>query len=190
MFNIEKLIQACGYILKKYDRKLNYTKLIKLLYIADKEALKESFVTISGDEYVCMPNGPVLSKLYDLVRNRYGNKDIQSQSLWNARFATDGYDIIALLSDYPEGKLSDYEKKVLDHVDFLYHGKTFGEMIDLVHDKNVCPEWSDPGDTSRPLPLAEILKSVGYSDIEIEWAIKETQTFDKEDQLLSELALV
>ena len=62
LFNLEKLIQACNYLLKKNNYSLNYTKLIKLLYLADKESLKGAIQTISGDTYVSMDNGPVLSK--------------------------------------------------------------------------------------------------------------------------------
>jgi len=187
VINIEKMVQVCGYILKKYNGKLNYTKLIKLLYLADKEALKESAVTISGDDYVCMPHGPVLTVIYDLIRNRYGHKDINAQALWNTRFLSDSYDLITLISHYPEGKLSEYEKSVLDGVDNQYHNKGFGEMIDLVHDRKICPEWRDPGDSSLPLPFAEVLKSVGYSDDEIKWAVAEREVFAEEEQRFDEL---
>jgi hypothetical protein len=49
MMDIEKLVQICGYVLRKYNYTLNYTKLIKLLYLADKEALSQSDHTITGN---------------------------------------------------------------------------------------------------------------------------------------------
>jgi hypothetical protein len=188
MLNVEKLIQACGYILKKYGGRLNYTKLTKLLYLADKEALKESLVTISGDEYVCMTNGPVLSGLYDLIRNKYRG-DMNAQSLWNARFMRDGYELVYIPSDYPNGKMSAYEKEVLDRIDERYHQMGFSDLISLVHDKAVCPEWSDPGQGSAsPLSLCKVLESVGYGDDEITWFLEEKETFGEEHRQFDGLA--
>ena len=46
--DIERLIQVVYYILKKYDNTLNYTKLIKLLYLADRKAIDETDSSING----------------------------------------------------------------------------------------------------------------------------------------------
>ncbi|MDR1916804.1 MAG: SocA family protein [Synergistaceae bacterium] len=190
MFNVEKLIQVCGYILKKYDGRLNYTKLIKLLYLADKEALKESLITISDDEYVCMTNGPVLISLYDLIRNRYSNNDdINAQSLWNARFIKDGYDLVYISPQYPEGKMSEYDKDVIDRIDAQYHDKSHGELINAVHRREICPEWTDPGHgTTSPLHLEKILKSIGCSDKEILWFLEEKEIYEEEDRHFDKIA--
>ena len=37
--NFKKLVQVVNYVLAKDDYRLNYTKLIKLLYISDRECL-------------------------------------------------------------------------------------------------------------------------------------------------------
>jgi hypothetical protein len=47
---------------KKYEHRLNYIKLIKLLYLADKESLKNSTHAITGDTYISMKNRHVLSQ--------------------------------------------------------------------------------------------------------------------------------
>ena len=47
--NIDKLIQIANYILKKYDFSLNYTKLIKELYLADRECIKRTGWSMTGD---------------------------------------------------------------------------------------------------------------------------------------------
>ncbi len=47
---IRKLIQSAGYLLSlTKNKKMNYTKLLKLLYISDKESLKKWDKTITGD---------------------------------------------------------------------------------------------------------------------------------------------
>ena len=46
---------------------MNYTKFIKLLYLADRAALIRWGRPISTDRYVSMKHGPVLSNVFDLV---------------------------------------------------------------------------------------------------------------------------
>jgi hypothetical protein len=184
MFSIEKLAQVTAYLLGKYDFKLNYTKLIKELYLADREALRKSNQTISGDTYVCMNNGPVLSRLYDLIRGAC--RDKEKQDFWNARFSTDGYDLLGNFARFPEGKLSRFDKEILDSIDSQFHNTDFGSLINYVH--NNCPEWEYPGVTSTPLPTQRILKNLEKTDDEIEWILAENRAFDEEEKVFSALA--
>jgi len=186
MQNIEKLIQACNYLIKKNDNSLNYTKLIKMLYLADKEALKGSLQTISSDVYVSMDNGPVLSRLYDLVRGCHGNKDFQN--IWNSRFICDGYNLVAATDRIPQGELSKFEINILDQIDSQYKNFSVWDMIDHTH-KN-CPEWKNPEGSAVPIHPEELLESIGKTPEEIEWILAETKAFEKEDAALLSLAEV
>jgi hypothetical protein len=184
--NVEKLIQSCAYVLRKYDHHLNYTKLIKLLYLSDKEALRDSIQTISGDSYVSMKNGPVLTTLFDLIKGSAEDKD--AQSLWNARFCRDGYDLVSLSDRIPNGELSRYEKEVIDKTDSRFHDKTYSEMIQYVHRSDVCPEWRDPGRGAVPIQFEDVLRSIGCANDEIDWIIEENETFDEEEKLFATLS--
>ena len=136
--NIEKLIQLTYYVLQKYDTRLNYTKLIKLLYLAEREAFKETGLSLSGDIYYSLDNGPVLSGLLDLIHGSY--KDKEAQNLWNARFARDSFDLITVVDRIPLAKLSEFDRDVLDRIDGQFHNNDYGFLIRYLHDKNNCPE--------------------------------------------------
>jgi uncharacterized phage-associated protein len=183
---VEKLIQSVGYLLKKYDYRLNYTKLIKELYLADKISLRAINQTITGDVYVSMKNGPVLSGLYDLIKGQY--KDSAVQMLWNSRFSTDGRDLLAVVDRIPEGKLSRFEKETLDNIDKEFHAKSYGQMIEYVHDPAVCPEWKDPGLSSTPIKMKDILAGIGRGPEEIEWILEENRAFEEEEKILNALS--
>lgn len=183
--NIDKLIQISGYILGKYeDCVLNYTKLIKILYLADRKSIQETGYSITGDVYVSMKNGPVLSNLYDLIKNL--SKDKFTQYYWNTKFATDGYNILKICNFIPTGNLSDYEMDTLDFIDTQFHDKTYSEMIDFVHDKNNCPEWVNT-DSSIPLSKEQIMHSVGLSDEDIQIILDEEKSYEEEEKLLQSL---
>ena len=183
MFNIEKLIQACNYLVKKNNFSLDYIKLIKLLYLADKESLKLSLKTITGDTYVSMKNGPVLSKLYDLIKGKYRKE--YDQYLWNSRFIKDGYGLVAVTDRIPQSELSAFEMQILDQVYGKFENTDTQEMICYVH--NNCPVWKHPEGSSIPIQPKEILESIGKSPEEIDWILAETQAFEEEEQVFLSL---
>ena len=49
----------------------DYTRILKLLYLAEKECLAQRGRPLLGDEIFAMQHGPVLSAVYDLIQNRH-----------------------------------------------------------------------------------------------------------------------
>ena len=63
MFNERKAAQMAAFFLGQLlDRKMPHLKLMKLLYLSDREAVRAFGWPISGDRLVSMPHGPVLSQ--------------------------------------------------------------------------------------------------------------------------------
>jgi hypothetical protein len=181
--NAEKLMQASGYLLKLNGFRLNYLKAIKILYLADRESLNRANQTISGDSFVSMKHGPVLSGLYDLVKKRHTDKTLQSA--WDSRFSIDSYDLIANFDRMPEGKLSAFEKQTIAGLSKRFRDVPFGKMINYVHDH--CSEWKDPGDTSEPIPVETVLEHLGRTPEEINYIMAEIEAFDGEDSAFAML---
>jgi uncharacterized phage-associated protein len=184
LFDIEKLIQTCNYIIKKNNNSINYTKLIKLLYLSDKESLKNSLQAITGDKYVSMDNGPVLSGLYDLIKGRYRNKDVQD--LWNKFFFKNNYNLDIINDQIRQDELSVFELQILDQIYEKFRDFSVWDMVHYVHMN--CPEWKDPEGTSIPIQPNEILESVGKSSEEIDWILAETRAFEEEERAMLSLA--
>ena len=66
--NEKQLVEAAARLIAFEGGTINYTKLLKLLYIADRESLRRHHTSISGDAYVSMNAGPVLSRAYNLIK--------------------------------------------------------------------------------------------------------------------------
>lgn len=75
-FNEKKATQAAALFLKKAGGSMDYMKLIKLLYLADRHALIHWERPITGGSYFLTKHGPVLNNVLDLINNgpRYGNE--------------------------------------------------------------------------------------------------------------------
>lgn len=56
VFDDRKAAQAAAYLLKLNGGKMDYRRLITLLYLADREMLLKHGRTITGDEFVNVPD--------------------------------------------------------------------------------------------------------------------------------------
>ena len=135
---------------------MNYMRLLKLLYIADRESLKETGRPITGDKVVAMKRGPVLSRVLNLI------KDKHTQSPYWERYIQKEFYHISLAKDPGVSQLSPFEVETLNRVAEKY--VTFDET-DMVDETHTFPEWikNQAGDSSAPIPLEDILEAVGRS---------------------------
>jgi uncharacterized phage-associated protein len=131
-FNFEKSLQAAGVLLRLEEGRMPYMRLLKLLYIADREMLVESASPITGDRGYAMKYGPVLGHIYALIKgggSRFAD--------WDKHIQTQGY-ALKLAEDPGRGKLSRGEIEKLTEISDRYRSKDRWEISDLTHD---FPEW-------------------------------------------------
>ena len=98
-FKILKTIQAIG-VLLRFDgvKRMNYMRLLKLLYIADRESLRETGRPITGGPVIAMERGPVLKEVYDLILGQH-----REMSLWSQFYRKERYDLLELAEpDVPQ----------------------------------------------------------------------------------------
>jgi uncharacterized phage-associated protein len=160
-FNERKALQATAYVLRLAGGRLNYMKLLKLLYLADRTALIERGLPVTTDRPVSMRYGPVLSNTYSLIRDQ-AMPNVASEF---ARFVVQAepYEV-KLEGDPGEDELSRYEKALLERMWREHGSKTQWELVDYTHG---LPEWTDPADSSLEIRAEEILRSAGLPEEEI-----------------------
>ena len=179
-FNERKTAQAATHLLSLNGGQMEYIVLIKLLYLADRRALIDHGLPITGDRMVSMPHGPVLSRVLDRIHTG----PTPGACEWYEHVTEpDGYVVRAHDSGAATDELSRYEAGVLDEV-FRKYG-ALGKW-DLVAFTRTLPEWEDPHGSSVPIAPESILRAVGKSDAEIEAATEVAE----ELWYMSELARV
>ena len=154
-FNLQKTLQAIAAFLHFHGTKeMSYLRMLKLLYIADRESLKETGQPITGDQIVSMKHGPVLNGVYDLIKGEYS-----AWSVWSEYFRKVGYRI-EMVKDPGNGKLSKYEIGKLRELAKKYEDQNEWDMVEIVH---TFDEWkrNDPGESSKLIPLEHILEAIG-----------------------------
>ncbi len=158
LFSPEKATQIVSYLLKLNSGTQNYTKLIKLIYIADRESYSCIGLPITFDQYVSMDNGPVVSQIYDLIKSKESN-EYWSNYIWNS-----GYNL-KLKGEPGEDFLSANDLKILKEINDRFKDYDYSEMITYCH--KMMKEWKDPNGSSIDIKLDEIFKEIGKSNDEI-----------------------
>lgn len=159
LFDIRKSIAAAGFLCSLNGGRLNVLHLIKMLYAADRTALLKWHRTITGDKFVSMQHGPVLSRIYDLIRGTAQGPDMAAWAiLFNPRYAN----TVSLKAQPDLGPLSERELDLLRESFAKFAHVPVGKLIDFLH--NVLPEWKDPGPSSAPIDPRTILLSAGLSE--------------------------
>lgn len=163
-FQPKKAVQAAAMLLKLHDRKpMKYLGLLKMLYIADRIALERMDWPITGDRYVSMKYGPVLSGVYDLIK---GQPLDNALPIWFQFISPrDSNFEVKLLEDPGNGELCEEEEEIIQEV-----YQTFGHLnpFDVAEWTHSLPEWQNPGDSQIPIVVEDVLRNVGKSREEIE----------------------
>jgi uncharacterized phage-associated protein len=150
-FNFERALQASAYLLRLDHKKMSYLRLLKLLYIAEREWLAQTGESITGDRAFAMKQGPVLSTVYDLVK---GNESKSGE--WDDFIHTDGYSV-ELVNDPGRGELSKGIVEKLAQVTERYRNTDDWELSEQTHE---FKEWADNFNGSASLiPWEEILQA-------------------------------
>ncbi|MEI7733311.1 MAG: Panacea domain-containing protein [Verrucomicrobiota bacterium] len=160
-FNERKATQAAARLLKLRGSSMSYLKLIKLLYLADREALLRWGRSITTDQYVSMRHGPVLSHVLNLVTEEDSPGD---PSIWAQHVSEPEHYSVRLQSDPGEDELSTAEMQLLDEIFKKYGAKTRWNLVDITHQ---LPEWKDPQGSAIPISYRDILKAGGKKESEI-----------------------
>src|SRR5437879_4780475 len=88
-FNLNKTIQAAAVLLEREPgERMNYMRLLKLLYLADRESLKDRGRPICGSPAFAMERGPVLGTVLDLIKGLDPDSD-----RWAEFIRKDHYDV-------------------------------------------------------------------------------------------------
>jgi uncharacterized phage-associated protein len=156
-FREDKATQAAARLLQARGGTMDYLKLLKLLYLADRTALLELGRPISYDRYVSMPHGPVLSRTYDLI---VAEPDPEHPSYWGQVISEPSGYTVTLMGDAPRDQLSRAEEKILDDVFAAFGRWNRWRLRDYMHG---LPEYREPQASSSPIEIRDVLLGQGVS---------------------------
>lgn len=160
MYHSELASQIAAYFLLKEGGSMRTLKLMKLMYLADRDYLLKYGSLLTGDIYASLPHGPVLSQTLNSAR-------LGLDSVWNEIIQDIGNYSVGLKNPHTSicdlDRLSKAIRNILDSVYQQYGHLGAFEIRDLTHTKEVCPEWQDPHGSSIPIKFSDVLLNHGKS---------------------------
>ena len=156
-FESLKTTQAAGLLLTLEGRVMDRMRLLKFLYIVDRELLASKGRTLTGDRAVAMNCGPVLSHTYNLIKS-----EEHSPADWD-KYIRPVNKKLVLMGDPGGGELSKREVDKLKEVSSRFNGISTMGLSAFTHE---FPEWikNFVPDTSRPIPWTDALEGMGNAD--------------------------
>jgi hypothetical protein len=150
-FNEKKATQAAVRLLERSGGSTPMMTLVRMLYLADREAILRWGRPITGDRFVFLRRGPVLIQVLDLLTE--GGEPQAAPSPWAARIRhRDGAVAFDGAGDDPQ--LSDEEREVLDEVARQHGDKAPGDLAGLTR---LLPEWREPRNGALPFTAQDIV---------------------------------
>lgn len=173
-FREDRAAQAAACLLRLRGGTMSYLKLIKLLYLADRQALAQLGRPITHDRFVSMQYGPVLSSTLDLINTE---PNPEKWSYWHTYISAPRDWEVTLLRDAPVDQLSRAEEAILNEVFDRFGQWSRWELVKYTHE---LPEYTDPDGSSVQIPLRRILVGTGKTE---EDAIAIEQALEAEDEM-------
>jgi uncharacterized phage-associated protein len=180
-FNQKKAAHAACVFLALRGGRMSYLKLIKLLYLLDRTALQRWDRPVTGDRYVSMKLGPVLSNVRDLI---VWEQPREQQDLWHRLIRnSDNFEVELAESKVEPDSLSQREIALAEEI-----FKKFGQMDrwQLAEYTHTLPEWKEPENESSgcPLEYEEILTALGRRPEEVAEICREIRDLNEDASLL------
>jgi len=173
-FSEIKAAAVITFFLRQANGTLNDLKLMKLMYFAEREAIRVRNVGIVEDVYFALPRGPVLSATLNLIRDEPAEAG-EAESVLRQHVQIDK-DWQVTIKDCvePEAQLSKRELAILQATWDANKDKTKWE---LVYESHELPEYMDPNGSSHEITFAAILKGLGYEGDALESRLKEWRSY-------------
>jgi uncharacterized phage-associated protein len=190
-FNPVKVIEAILFFAEK-EKEINKTeidliKIHKYFYFSEKEHLQTYLKPIFGDTYIAMPEGPVPTLVYDILKWLRAGRNPFLQGILevvakNAVTSLKVYDVylVAPLRKPDLKKFSKSELETMSNVFGKYHAYSSKDLSNLSH---LEPAWKNA--RLRGLNEMEFSEIVGDSEAwkYIEQQNEESQAFHASFQL-------
>jgi hypothetical protein len=157
--NVEKAIQAAGVVLRTEGRQASRLRLLKLLYIADRESIRRTGAPILGSTLVGMEHGPLHSEILDLIKgNHIGEPN------WSRHFRNMGQQVV--MDEEPDtGKLSRFDIEIIREIAEARANQSDYEIAVETHGFQEWLSVYPRGEkTSRPIPVELLIDAVGRGE--------------------------
>ncbi|WP_315747872.1 MULTISPECIES: Panacea domain-containing protein [unclassified Bradyrhizobium] len=177
-FRSRKAAQLCALFAVKEGGTIEKLKLIKLVYLAERQCLADWHRPILFDELFSLPHGPICSSTLNGINGRI------HEDIWDDFVARSGNQIVAMKKFERDSldEISDAEIDIINNVWQRFGHMTASQLRNYTHDN--CPEYTET-DGRIPIAYRELLEAVGASSDDAEAIDREISELRREENALA-----
>ena len=182
---------AAAFVLRN-RRPMGVLKLMKLMYLADREAMRRFVFPITFDGIYALRNGMALSRTYDLMIGKLGTP---TNGEWARFMGPQSYQGVAVRSNVGKDdldSLSPNDLEVIEHIWDKYGQLSRDEIVHEVHHQ--LKEWTEHWDDAKrkrsavPVSYAKLCETLrGMSEDEASEAAEEIAYFQHVGEMAGDM---
>jgi hypothetical protein len=171
-----KATEAVARILEKSGADVDYLRVVKLVYLADRTSILARGIPIVGGKYFSMRKGPTVSEVMDFAkaRNAPGWRETIKPLVGHKMN-------LATTPDYLD--LSERELEIIDAVVAAHFHRSTDDLVDWCHDH--CGEYESVMMGRKPIAVETMLKVEGKSPERTEQVLRDAKEVERLDSILS-----
>lgn len=158
MFNEQKAAQMAAFFLQQAGGRGNVLKLMKLLYLSDRESMNRYGEPITYDAMVAMKHGPVLSRVLECI-NGFQHSERGGWEDWVSDRENHNVSLKHTFERDDLDELSDADIEVMASVWQQFGSMNEWKLSQYTHD--YCSEWQDPNDSAVPIAYRDVFIALG-----------------------------
>ena len=161
-FDGQKATEVSARFIALSGRRINILKLVKLVYLLDRESIARRGVPVVGGAYLSMRNGPVTSEILDLIN---AGKLWHCETDWE-QFISDRHNHeVELIGDPGSDHLSEFEMELIEELWHLHEHEDQWALAEWCHAN--CGEWLPLDKGREQISLTQLANEVGAEPSEV-----------------------
>ncbi len=153
-FRERKAAQAAARLLRRHARPMPAERLAALLYLADRRALLETGLPVTGDRWIPTHRGPAPQRVLQLL-----DAPPAASAIWSGYISSCPDRTAIPANDQDDGQLSDYDRQLLDDTHDQFAPIT--EPALTAH-LQALPESCNPSSKPEPIDPRAILRAAAF----------------------------
>lgn len=167
--DILKIKAVLLYMLNKFDEKVDFIKLFKLLYLAQKEHLRLYGIPLIKDDFYTFKAGPAPSIIYNICKFAKGECSDKSLELIakTIQVTTEKdkkVNFVKALENPDMNRLSKSNLRVIDDIYDKYQACSSSKLSNITHDAAWRKNWNEDEKKPKKIPINDIVLAAGVSD--------------------------
>ena len=152
-FDVATAAQSAAFFIRSEGGRIDYLKLVKLMYLAERESMEKYDKPFFYDVFYNMDHGPIPSTVMDLI-----NGEIE-HPVWSMYVGDRVLDEVESRNSFELDHLSSAEMGILKDLKKKFAKKNGFEMAIWTHDH--CSEWQPPKGKRSRLSHQKVFRELG-----------------------------